>query len=241
MSDKFHNLVFHHNKLEHRRMIGIRWLFVVCIYLASSSVCLGRTTYFFELDNESFQYDPPVGYCRIVDEDFVRNHKVLAAFILCDQNKALLSWDLNKITAWIWLSIPEDPKSRNYNMTRKQYIRESTTFLSTVTMGTESHTYYGDRQVPDDFKRPTPWILPAESDEYGVYQPGFYFVQEEEGKVIRADTQVTAFTLIRGKVFEIRYSEEDPNRTKDDIMLKRLRVSTKKFVMDNLDRNKKNP
>jgi hypothetical protein len=167
---------------------------------------------------------------------------VLAAFFPCDEYKAaLISGDWNSITASIWLSIPEDPELRNYNMTRKQYIRESTTFLRTVIMGTERRTYYGDRQVPEDFKRPTPWIVPTECDEYGIYRSGPYFVHKEKGKIFHATSQVTAFTLIRGKVFEIRFSEEDRDETKKDILLKRARKNTKKFVMDNSDLNIKKP
>jgi hypothetical protein len=218
-------------------MTGYRWLFAVWMFLACSSACQDGSTFFFKLDDESFRFDPPAGYCRAADDDLIYSQQRLAAFFPCGEYKAaLISGDWNDITASIWLSVPEDPEWRNFNMTREQYIRESTTLLGTVTLGTERRTYYGDRRVPEDFKRPTPWIIPAESDEYGMYRPAPYFVQKEKGKIIHASSQVTAFTLIRGKAFEIRFSEEDPGKTKKDILMKRARINTKKFVMDNSDR-----
>ncbi len=219
----------------------------IWMFLTFNGLCLGQNSFVFEIDGESIKYEAPSGYCAMPDTTLVHiwfektGHIGIAAFYPCIQNEDIYKGALDRISSWIFITTPQESDLRNFNMSREQFLRESQTLLRTVIIGQKRATYYGNRQVPENFKRPTPLLLSNNSDEYAVYQLGPYFV-EKDGEIIKkAQEQVAATTLIKGKVINIIYSETDFAQTKCEMMLKRLKKNAKAFVEGNCFQTQSRP
>jgi hypothetical protein len=220
-------------------MSKIGWLCGIWVFLTFHGFCLGQNSFVFKIDGEYIKYDAPLGYCAIQETTLDRIwpketcYIGIAVFCPCKQRKNVDKEALEFFSR-IHITTPRDPKLRHYNMSREQFLKESQTLLRTVTFGEERTTYYGDRQVPEDFKRPTPLLLSCHSsDKYAVYQLGPYFIVKDGNTIKSAQEQVVATTLIKGKVVEIIYEETDFARTKTEMMVKRLKEYTKAFVEGN--------
>lgn len=215
-------------------MSKIGWLCGILVFLTSHGFCLAQNSFVFDIDGESIKYDAPPGYCALLDTTFVHNwfkrtgYIGIAAFYPCIQNEDIDKGALESVSSWIYITTPREPERRNFNMSREQFLRESRTLLRTVTIGQYRATYYGDRQVPENFKRPTPLLLSCNSDEYAVYELGPYFTVKEGKTIKKAQDQAVATTLIHGKVIKITYSWTDFARTKSKKMLERLKEKHQK-------------
>jgi hypothetical protein len=198
----------------------------------------------FKVDGKSIVYSAPLEYSVLTDPVSVSQvpsqspdgehspfYHEIGSFYPFHQVEDVRTGRYDKYSSCFTLYTPRDPSERVYKMPREQFIIECQKYVRTVIYGDQRTTYYGDRQVAEDFKRPTPFILGDSSDQYGIYDQDSYSYQYD-GKEVKVQ-QVDATTLVKGIVFHVIYLVRNPRSGDEPFILNTARENIKKFVESN--------